>query len=69
MNSNRLNPMTRAGFAVLMASTMLTSAGAAFAQEAGSNVDEVIVTAQKRSENLQTVPSSALLCKKDFYIR
>ena len=58
MNSNRRNPMTRAGFAVLMASTMLSSAGAAFAQEAASNVDEVIVTAQKRSENLQTVPIS-----------
>ena len=58
MNSNHRNPMTRAGFAVLMASTMLSSAGAAFAQEAASTVDEVIVTAQKRSENLQTVPIS-----------
>lgn len=58
MNSNRRNPMTRAGFAVLMASTMLTTASGAFAQVAANDLDEVIVTAQKRSENLQTVPIS-----------
>ena len=51
---------TRHGVAMLLASTMLTASGAAWAQEAAStgNVDEVIVTAQKRSENLQTVPIS-----------
>ena len=58
MNSNRRNSMTRAGFAVLMASTMLSSASGAFAQVATNDLDEVIVTAQKRSENLQTVPIS-----------
>ena len=51
---------TRHGVAMLLASTMLTASGAAWAQEAANNtnVDEVIVTAQKRSENLQTVPIS-----------
>lgn len=41
---------------VLLASTMLTGVGAAFAQD--TQVDEVIVTAQKRSEDLQDVPVS-----------
>ena len=50
----------RHGVAMLLASTMLTASGAAWAQDAAGtgNVDEVIVTAQKRSENLQTVPIS-----------
>ncbi|MFA7262409.1 MAG: TonB-dependent receptor [Caulobacter sp.] len=41
---------------VLLASTMLTGVGAAFAQ--ATQVEEVIVTAQKRSEDLQDVPVS-----------
>src|SRR5690348_13548404 len=53
----------------LFTTTMLCSSGAAFAQTgqapaaqpaqaAGSDEQEVIVTAQKRSENLQNVPIS-----------
>ncbi|RZJ43870.1 MAG: TonB-dependent receptor, partial [Brevundimonas sp.] len=42
--------------AALLATTMLYPAGAAMAQEA--SLDDVIVTAQKRSENLQDVPIS-----------
>ena len=42
--------------ALLLASTMLTAAPSAFAQAV--NNDEVIVTAQKREENLQKVPLS-----------
>jgi iron complex outermembrane receptor protein len=41
---------------VLLASTMLTGVSAAYAQDV--TVDEVIVTAQKRSEDLQDVPVS-----------
>jgi outer membrane receptor protein involved in Fe transport len=41
---------------VLLASTMLTGVSAAFAQD--TTVGEVIVTAQKRSEDLQDVPVS-----------
>ena len=41
---------------VLLASTMLTGVSAAFAQD--NTVGEIIVTAQKRSENLQDVPVS-----------
>ena len=41
---------------VLLASTMLTGVSAAFAQD--TTVGEIIVTAQKRSEDLQDVPVS-----------
>jgi iron complex outermembrane receptor protein len=50
----------RATFAALFASTALISAPA-FAQEAASDedsVEEIVVTAQKRSESLQNVPIS-----------
>ncbi|MCC6926295.1 TonB-dependent receptor [Novosphingobium sp.] len=50
----------RATFAALFASTALISAPA-FAQEAAAddeNADEIVVTAQKRSESLQNVPIS-----------
>jgi len=42
----------------LLGSTMICTSGAALAQEqgAGGNSDEIIVTAQKREENLQDVP-------------
>jgi outer membrane receptor protein involved in Fe transport len=45
--------------AILLASTILTHSGSAFAQEtvAGEN-DVIIVTAQRREENLQKVPIS-----------
>lgn len=43
----------------LLATTMLTAvAGPALAQSADAQLDEVVVTAQKRSENLQDVPIS-----------
>lgn len=43
----------------LLATTMLTAAVPAFAQTpGGSQLEEVVVTAQKRSENLQDVPVS-----------
>ncbi|SNS85986.1 TonB-dependent receptor [Sphingopyxis indica] len=43
--------------AVLLASTMLCSTGAAFAQQANSNNDDdIVVTASKREQNLQDVP-------------
>jgi outer membrane receptor protein involved in Fe transport len=46
-----------ARIAVLLSSTMLS--GAAIAQDSSSGgVDEIVVTAQKRSENLQDVPIS-----------
>ena len=46
--------------AILLASTMLTAAGAARAADAAKDqgLGEVIVTAQKREENLQSVPAS-----------
>ena len=46
--------------AMLLASTMLTAAGAARAADPanGAGLGEVIVTAQKREENLQKVPAS-----------
>ena len=51
--------LRRAAPAVLLATTMLTAATAAFAQEADSTrVEELLVTAQKREENLQRVPFS-----------
>src|SRR3546814_7917732 len=43
--------------AVLLASTMRCSTGAAFAQQANSNNDDdIVVTASKREQNLQDVP-------------
>ncbi len=45
--------------AYLMASTMLGGGGQALAQESGAGpLDEIIVTAQRREENLQSVPAS-----------
>lgn len=59
MRSMQSNRGARYGVAMLLASTMLSTAGGALAQEAAAgNIDEVIVTAQKRSENLQSVPIS-----------
>ncbi len=49
--------------AVLMASTVLSSAGVALAQEPANQsttLEEIIVTAQKREENLQKVPESVI---------
>jgi len=45
---------------MLLASTMLTAAGAARAADPANSqgLGEVIVTAQKREENLQKVPAS-----------
>lgn len=50
----------RAAALALLGSTMLCTSGAARAQaaEAGAADDEIVVTAQKRSENLQDVPMS-----------
>jgi outer membrane receptor protein involved in Fe transport len=43
----------------LLATTMLTAVAApAAAQQAGATLEEVVITAQKRSENLQDVPIS-----------
>ncbi len=43
----------------LLATTMLTgAAGSALAQTASAELEEIVVTAQKRSENLQDVPIS-----------
>ncbi len=42
--------------ALLLVTTSLTSAGAAWSQEAGTAVEEIVVTAQKREQNLQDVP-------------
>jgi outer membrane receptor protein involved in Fe transport len=47
-----------AGPAMLMASTMLTGASSAFAADTAPVLDEVVVTAQKRSEDVQRVPVS-----------
>ncbi len=45
---------------VLLASSMLTGVGQALAQDAGSSntVEEIIITAQKRAEDMQDVPIS-----------
>jgi outer membrane receptor protein involved in Fe transport len=44
---------------VLLASSMMTGVGHALAQDAGTNtVEEIIITAQKRAEDLQDVPIS-----------
>lgn len=57
MNTDRRNLRWPLG---LLATTMLSGvAGAALAQSAGdTQLDEIVVTAQKRSENLQDVPIS-----------
>jgi outer membrane receptor protein involved in Fe transport len=60
----KLNRMSRAIAGVQMASTLLAGATAAYAQQVGSAAneatthEEIVVTAQKRSENLQSVPIS-----------
>jgi outer membrane receptor protein involved in Fe transport len=60
----KLNRMSRAMAGVQMASTLLAGATAAYAQQAASaaneatTLEEIAVTAQKRSENLQSVPIS-----------
>jgi iron complex outermembrane recepter protein len=43
---------------LLSASVLLVAAGAAEAQEAARNLDEIVVTAQKREERLQDVPAA-----------
>jgi iron complex outermembrane receptor protein len=43
---------------VLLASTMLTGISAAYAEDSSGGLETVVVTAQKRSENLQKVPIS-----------
>jgi iron complex outermembrane receptor protein len=56
-----LTPLRRVGATFFLASTMLATAGTAFAQsETAAAEDEgvIIVTAQKRSENIQNVPVS-----------
>lgn len=55
MKRGRFDRLSGAGGAVLLASTMLCTSGAAFAQ-AAADTGEIIVTAQKRAENLQDVP-------------
>ncbi|MFM8375333.1 MAG: hypothetical protein ACKN9P_04650, partial [Phenylobacterium sp.] len=42
--------------AVLLASTMLAGVASARAEEAAASVEELVVTAQKRAENIQDVP-------------
>ena len=60
----KLNRMGRRMAGVQMASTLLAGATAAYAQQVGSvsseapALEEIVVTAQKRSENLQSVPIS-----------
>ncbi|ATQ44160.1 TonB-dependent receptor [Caulobacter mirabilis] len=46
------------GTAALLTTTMLTGVGPAWAQGAPPTVEEVVVTAQKRAEDLQDVPIS-----------
>jgi outer membrane receptor protein involved in Fe transport len=64
MSANRNSYAGRAGFlrSTLLASGVLAGAGPAFAQDqpaaSGAPIEEIVVTAQKRSENLQTVPIS-----------
>lgn len=58
MTMRRWGPRVAVGSAALMATTMLWPVSAARAQQAESNLGEIIVTAQKRSENLQDVPIS-----------
>lgn len=56
-----LNPtVKRAGLysAALLASTMLTGVGAQAQEASAVSLEQVVVTAQKRSENLQDVPVS-----------
>jgi iron complex outermembrane recepter protein len=59
----KLNRSRPALLSMQVASTLLAGAGSAFAQEASPAADsqgleEIVVTAQKRSENLQSVPIS-----------
>ncbi|MGA3158830.1 MAG: TonB-dependent receptor, partial [Steroidobacteraceae bacterium] len=59
----KLNRSRPALISMQIASTLLTAAGSAYAQQAtpaadSEGLDEIIVTAQKRSENMQSVPIS-----------
>jgi len=61
MNAKRLSQFGRIARAALLATTILVTADAAWAQAVpppGENNGEIIVTAQKRGENLQKVPIS-----------
>jgi outer membrane receptor protein involved in Fe transport len=62
MGASRFTGSSRIGTVALLATTMLASAGTAQAQTAPpadeAEGSEIIVTAQKRSENLQNVPIS-----------
>ncbi len=60
MKSNTIRGRRRALWASLTATSMLTAVVPALAQQATDNgtVETIIVTAQKRSEDLQTVPVS-----------
>jgi len=51
-----MSVVTKAHWAFLLASTVLTGAPAALAQDNSGGLDEIIITAQKREENLQTAP-------------
>ena len=55
---NTSNQTTRVLLKSLLASTALSMAMPAFAQDAAeeNNDDEIVVTAQKREQNLQDVP-------------
>jgi iron complex outermembrane recepter protein len=50
--------LNRAFLGALLAATALIAPDAAFAQARGSGVEEIVVTASKRSEKLQDVPSA-----------
>jgi iron complex outermembrane receptor protein len=52
------NPSMRRGVSVTVASVLLASMSAARADDEVAGLQEVVVTAQKRSENLQDVPIS-----------